>query len=247
LRRIVALAAVFLVGLGGLTACQTQAGVAAFVGDKRITEDAVRAISDDGLQQKGIAQQVDKNVAGYRQLILSRLVRRELIEGAARKLRVRASQGDLDKDVNETIKQFGGRKKVDEALAKLKLPPSELRPFLRDLLLMRKIGERLTQGVTFTDAELRKYYDEHGGAANGPFESLKPAITRILLQPQAGPKAQDYVETYLGGVRLKINPRYGRFERSKLFDLEKSSIVPPPDALVRDSSPAPEASPSPSR
>ncbi|MDP9240858.1 MAG: SurA N-terminal domain-containing protein [Actinomycetota bacterium] len=234
LRRSVALAAVCLVGLSGLTACQTQAGVAAFVGTQRITEDTVRKLSDDGLAVRSISQQVGGNVAGYRQLILSRLVRRELIDGAARKLRVSASNGDLDQNVTGTTKQFGGQKQIDEALAQLRLPPGELRPFLRELLLMQKIGEKLTEGTTFTDAELKKYYDEHGGSANGPFEPLKAEIAKILLQPQAAQKAQDYVDKYLSSVRLKVNPRYGRLDRSKLFDRQNSSIAPAPDALVRD-------------
>ncbi|MEP6698050.1 MAG: SurA N-terminal domain-containing protein [Pseudonocardiales bacterium] len=246
-RRCAAVAVLCLIGLTGLTGCRTQAGVAAFVGTTRISEDNLRGVSDQGLAQRAIKAQVGGDVAGYRQLILSRLIRRQLIEDSARKLRVSVSKGDVDQYQSRTVAQLGGRAQVTQALAQVKLPPSQLRPFLRELLLIRKIGERLTQGVTFTDAQLRKYYDEHGGASNGgTFEQLKADVINAMRGALGEQEAEAYVTTYLKGVALKVNPRFGRFDRSKLFTAnDASSVVTPPDALVRDTAAKVKPSPAP--
>jgi hypothetical protein len=237
-RRAAALALLSILGLTGLTGCQTQAGVAAFVGSQRVSEAQVRDVSDDGLKQRAIAQQVGADVSAYRQLILSRLVKHEVIAGAARTLHVSASKGDIDARVTQSIKQVGGTAQLDVALAQapLKLPPSQLRPFLRDVVLLDKMGQALTEGTTFTDAELKKFYDDHGGARNGgTFEQLKPQVIDAMRTALGQQRVQVYVTRYARGVTVKVNPRYGRFDRTKLFDPgEAPLIVPVPDDLVRD-------------
>ncbi len=236
-RRIAALAVFCLICSTGLTACQTQAGVAAFVGAKRISETRLRAVAGEGLKQKSIAQAVGGNIAGYRRLILGRLVKHEVIAAAAARLHVSASQGDIDTRVTRALKQAGGRPQLDLALAAppLRLPPTELQPFLRDLVLLQKMGLKLTAGTTFTEAQLRAFYDSHGGARNGgTFEQLRSQVVDAMRAGVAQQQTEAYVVRAAGSLKLRINPRYGRFDRSKLFDQAESSlIVSVPDDLVR--------------
>jgi hypothetical protein len=229
-----------LLGLSllGLSGCRTQAGVAAFVGPDRISEDRLSTVVDEGLAQKAIAQTVGTDIAAYRQLILGRLIKHQLIAGAARKAHVSANDGDIDTRLNAAVRQTGGRSQLNTALAQppLKLPPSELRPFLRDLVLLSKMGDQLIKGTTFTDAQAKKFYDDHGGANSGStFEQLKSQVLAAMRLDLAQQKAQGYVSDYVRGVKVQVNPRYGRFESSKLFDSnELPLIVPAPDQLVRD-------------
>ncbi len=247
LRRLAALAVPCLLLLSGLTACETQTGVAAFVGSTRITESHLRAVVDEALKQKAIAQKVGTNVAAYRQAILSRLVKHVLIASAAGKLHLSASTGDVDKRVDDLLhpanQPAGTMAQLDAAfVTAVQLPPSELRPFLRDQVLMDKIGQRLTAGAPFTDAQLQKFYDEHGGPASGQtLEQVKPQVIAALTDGVV----QVYVTSSTSHLRLKVNPRFGRFERSKIF-APTGAIVSPPDELVRDTAPSPKVTPSPS-
>jgi hypothetical protein len=237
-RRTAPVLALCLVGLTGLSGCRTQAGVAAFVGPDRISEDRLSAVVDEGLAQKAIAQTVGTDIAAYRQLILGRLIKHQLIGDAARKAHVSANAGDIDTRLNRAVQQTGGRTQLNTALAQppLKLPPSELRPFLRDLVLLSKMGEQLIKGTTFTDAQARKYYDDHGGASSGQtFEQLKSQVLDAMRADLAQQKAQGYVSDYVRSVKVQVNPRYGRFESTKLFDSNESPlIVAVPDGLVHD-------------
>lgn len=236
-RRTAALAVLCLVSLTGLTGCQTQAGVAAFVGSTRISEQQLRAVADEGLKQQAIAKAVGGNLAAYRRQILGGLVRHQVIAGVAGKLHVSASMGELDKAVGDVVKRFGGRKQAELALgSQLQLPPSQLRPLLGDSVLLGKIGDKLTQGATFTDAEARTFYDTHGGASTGgTFEQLKAQVIAGLRAQLATTRTQAYTNSYLRRVKLRINPRYGRFQAAKLFGAQGAPlIVPLRDDLVRD-------------
>ncbi len=235
-RATVALAAITLLSVAG---CQARAGSAAIVGSSRITDDQVRQVAQEGLRVKTVSTAVGSDIGGYRQLILGRLLKHLLVADAARKLGVSVSQGQLDTTLKADVQRLGGRAQLDAALAAapLKLPPSELRPFLRDSLLLNAMGDRFTTGLTFSDAEAKKFYDVNGGAQSGrSFAQLKPQVLAALRQQRGVAKAEAYVQQYLRSRHVTVNPRYGRFDQAKLFDPNEASvIVGAKDDLVRDS------------
>ena len=234
-RATAVLAALLLLPLAG---CQARAGTAAFVGPTRIADDQLHQVADEGVRVKAISTAVSGNVGAYRRLMLGRLIKRLVIAGAARKLGVSVTEGQVDQAISGDTQRAGGRKQLDAALAAapLQLPPSQLRPFLRDSILLDRIGTRFTAGLTFTDAELKKFYDDNGGAQSGQsFAQLKPRVLQALQQQRGIARAQQYVRQYLHTQKVTVNPRYGTFNAAKLFDANESPlVVGARDDLVRD-------------
>lgn len=217
------------------TGCQARAGTAALVGPGRISEDQVRGVAQEGLSLRAVRQVVGADVGGYRRLILARLLKHDLIAGAARRLGVSASEGRIDQTIAANLQQLNGRPQLLAALAgnPYRLPPSQLRPFFRDIVLVDAIAARLVARRPVTDAEARQFYAANGGPQSGQtFAQLRSQIFDALRLRLA----QQYVDQYLRSQKITVNPRYGRFDPTKLFNRNDApSIVATRDDLVRDS------------
>lgn len=232
-RRAIALVAAL--ALLSLTGCQSRAGAAALVGSGRISEDQVRAVVQQGLAVGSINQAVAADAGGYRRLILGRLLKHAVIAGAARKLRVSAPEGPIDAAINANVVQLKGRPALLAALAgsPYELPPSQLRPFFRDIILLEVIGQRLAADRPVTDAEALKFYNDNGGQSSG--QSFTQLRSQVVVAVR-GERAKAYVRQYISSQKIVVSPRYGRFDPTKLFDRgDTPSVVATRDNLVRDS------------
>ncbi len=226
LRRRSAALAVLAVLLVPLAACESRPGAAAFVGDTRIRDNRVQELTDEGLKDPAVRKGV-KDLSAYRGVVLSRLIKHELITRVAAKLGVTATDGEVAQVLASEQQRAGGAKQLVAAVAgaPLGLPPGQLEPFFRDLILLDQIGAELTKGLVFTEAELQAFYDENGGAAVGPFEQVKPRVIEAVRAARASAETQKYVKSFLGTVRVKVNPRYGTFDPSKFFDQQQAPVL----------------------
>ena len=222
-------AVVAVAGLLPLTACEPRVGVAAYVGDTRISDARVQQLVDEGLSDPDVREGV-QDVAAYRQMVLSRLIKHELITGAARRLGVRVTEGEMAQVLASEQQRAGGRDEFRAALARppLGVPPSQIRSFFRDLVLLDEIGTELSKDVTFTEAELREFYQANGGPETGQtFEQLRPRVIEVMRSRRAQQEAANYLRSYLRDVPVKVNPRYGRFDPSKLSDPRQAPVLAP--------------------
>lgn len=224
-RRAIALATLCLFGL---TACQSRAGAAAFVGDTRIGDNRVQELTAEGLEDPAVRRGV-QDVSAYRGIVLSRLIKHELITRAAGRLDVTASDGDVDQALASERSRAGGAKQLAAAAAgaPLGLPESQIESFFRDLILLDKIGTELTKDLVVSDAELKEFYDQNGGATVGPFEQLKAQVLEAVRRQRAGQETEKFVQSFLGTVRVTVNPRYGRFDPAKFFDAQQAPVLKP--------------------
>lgn len=244
-------AALAVVCLIPLSACESRAGAAAFVGDTRIGDSRVQDLTDAGLGDPAVRAGV-KSVSEYRGVVLSRLIKHELIARVAAKVGVTATDGEVAQVLSAEQQRAGGAQKLEAAIAAapLGLPKGQIEPFFRDLILLDKIGAQLTKGQVLTEAELRAFYDQNGGAAVGPYEQIRPQVLQALRRQRAARETEKYVKDFLGQVRVKVNPRYGSFDAAKFFDAQQAPVLKPsPDDFFRAQSsgtePQPAEAPSP--
>ncbi len=234
-----AVLAVAVLAVLQLTACQSRPGAAAFVGDTRIGDNRVQDLTAEGLRDPIVRSGV-KDVAAYRGVVLSRLIKHELIVRVAAKAGATVSDGDVAQVLTSERARAGGAKQLASAAAAapLGLPASQLAAFYRDLILLDKIGSALTKDLVFTDAELKDFYDRNGGADVAPFEQLKPRVLQAVRQQRAGQATEKYVNDFLGAVRVKVNPRYGTFDAAKFFDTNQAPVLKAaPDDFFRAQTP----------
>ncbi|MGB9378728.1 MAG: hypothetical protein WCB04_14575 [Mycobacteriales bacterium] len=227
-------------------ACEQHPGSAAFVGGARIADSRVQDLVDEGLRDSLVRAGV-KDVGVYRGVVLSRLIKHEVIVRAAAKSGVKVTDGEVTQILGQQQQSAGGAKQLETAVAAapLSLPKDQIEPFFRDLILLDKIGAYLTRNEVYTEAELRAFYDQRGGASVGPYDKIKDQVIAAVRRQHAGVATEGYVKDYLRTIRVTVNPRYGKFDASKFFDAQQAPVLKPaPDAFFKAESSAPPASPS---
>jgi hypothetical protein len=98
------------------------------------------------------------------QPIVDRLVLNAQIENIAKELNITVSDDDIQKSLDDAIKQSfnGSQEKYQQYIQKYGLTDEEVREFLvRPSVVQKKVQDKLTGGQKITDADVQKYYDEH--------------------------------------------------------------------------------------
>ena len=170
-RRVVVIAAVLAVG-GLVAGCGPErAGAAAIVGDARITDmqlsDQVNVVT----AALGIPTSAKAN-----QVVLDRLIRAELYTALAAKLGIDITDGEVQKFINETEVQVGGRQALIDQLLQSGVPESEVFGFARTFLQQRAIAEKLAAGRS----------QEEQGAALGAAVTLLSKELDTQVSPRFG-------------------------------------------------------------
>ena len=169
------LVAALTLGLG-LAACgddgaDLPAGVVARVGDATIPAGELeRAVAQRKAAEGDGANFPEPGTEGYEQLrqqALDLLVQQRIVDFEARKCGepCRVSKGELEERLDQVKEaNFGGS---DEDFAKYlrdsSFTLSDARKIIRSGLQQEKLFDNVTRGVRFSEADARKYYDEHPG------------------------------------------------------------------------------------
>ena len=112
------------------------------------------------------------------------LVQREEFKQEAEKLDVTVSDADVEKRLEKIKKQYfgGSEKRYAEQLKKQGLDDAQVRDDIRAQLVQEKIFKKVTNGVKVTDAQVKKYYDEHQSQYGTPEQR---DVAHILVKSKA--------------------------------------------------------------
>jgi len=188
-------AAGLLLASPALTACGSgpaHAGAAAIVGNHRITEstlqaqvNAVRAAQRGALQQGGGATQAQS--ANLSTQTLSDMVQEAVISRAVADAGVTVSDGEVQSNKDEALRQFGGSEQQLDAwlLQNRNVPPSGVDAFFRTNVQITKLTEKLGYqpgsdgGLTALVAELSKTAQRMGVRVNPRYGTWNPKQAAI--------------------------------------------------------------------
>ena len=143
-------AAAVLAGCAG-----TGVGVAARLGDDRITDDAVVEHVDRGLDAPA-ARRLDR--ADVQRAWVSQLLKARLYREGAQRLGALPAEAELAKLVDGYILRSGGQRVVEEDYAARGVDPVDLRPVIESTVLHELIGDALVRDVATPDERLRAEY-----------------------------------------------------------------------------------------
>jgi foldase protein PrsA len=189
---VLALVAVVLVGLvlPVLSACgdKLPSSAVAQVGDSVIPMSAFTEIMDQ--QKKAAAQPggmpfpspgsyqyniIAGNVVDY-------LVQVELVKQEAAKRGIKVVDADIERQLQDVYKQYGGQAKVEKMLADQGLDMAYLRDYMSKQLLMQKVYAAITAEAKPTDAQLKAYYEQNKARFAQP---ATRSSRHILVKTQA--------------------------------------------------------------
>jgi foldase protein PrsA len=129
-------------------------------------------------------QDVDgrKYIDVMKEKVLDMLVDIKVQEKEAVKSGITATEEEIEAEVKKAREYFDSEEKFNEFLTSQKMTMEYLKDTIRKDILVSKLQEKLTAGVTTTDEEVTTYY----GANQDQFISIK--VSHILIESEAEAK-----------------------------------------------------------
>ncbi|GGJ99639.1 hypothetical protein GCM10010123_32020 [Pilimelia anulata] len=205
-RRIVAVIGVAGFALAGLVGCRSDPGVAAYVGDRRISDTEVAAVADEYVASLPAANQAAVNRTDLRAQVLRLMIVGDAVDAYARANSIPVAQVPLN-----------------EFATAQKLPPQiRLTPLFAKYVAGQDALRSRVKPVAPSEEQKREAYRNttiQGRPLSEPFEAVSNNFsTETLGVPLA---LRDLVARALTDARVTVNPRYGSDFRVP-FDIQSA-------------------------
>ena len=158
-RRLSATAVVVLALAGGGDSV-VRRGAAAVIGSTRISTERLAEDVQTGLSDPAAAEQLGSDRPAYQRSVLSRLINAQVVEEAARRRGISVTRGDIDQQYTAIEQSVGGPDQLKTQAAAAGLTLDQVRDLARTRALTTALGDRLTEGVTVPEAQLRQAYQQ---------------------------------------------------------------------------------------
>jgi peptidyl-prolyl cis-trans isomerase C len=172
-RAAVALAlCLILTGCASNTSSQSNANttqlppIVATVNDRPISTKLYEMYLKNGREELGLDPKTEdgrNKIEQLREGIVSELIDRTLIMQEAERRGLNIPAEKWAQALQRTVMQFGGEQKYDAYLAEHHLTRDEYAEVIKLELYGELLREELKKGLTVTDDEVKKYYEEHKG------------------------------------------------------------------------------------
>jgi parvulin-like peptidyl-prolyl isomerase len=153
-----------------LSACGQQkvpAGAIAAVGDNVVTQAQFDQIWKQAeaqyKTQKGAPPFPSPGSTQYNQLkasIVNYLVQNEVIAAKAKGMGVSVTDAQYQARMKQIVQQVGGQKKLDQMLKEQAVTAAQLETQLKAQMLQQAVQQKLYAGITVTQAQIQKYFDD---------------------------------------------------------------------------------------
>jgi parvulin-like peptidyl-prolyl isomerase len=97
----------------------------------------------------------------YQQTVLSRLIRREILEGKADEADIEITTDQVDEQLDQLVESVGSQEEFDTELDNRNLTLTEVRGFLRDSLVEEALRAHVVEGLEPSEAELQAFYESN--------------------------------------------------------------------------------------
>lgn len=158
-----------------------------------------------------------------KEYLIKALIEREILLTSAKDLKIKVSNGDVNKLFEERQKEAGGKDAFLGMLTQSGYNVTTYKDVLREELLSKKIHEKIQSTSPVTDEELKKVYEryKYQNFEGQSFEEAKPQISEILKTENSSMLVNSYVAKALE----KANIKFVQDEYKKLYEDSKIAIA----------------------
>lgn len=111
---------------------------------------------------------------------------------------------EIDRRMRTMIQRAGGEDRLEEFLGRSVLQYKEhIRPDIREQLIAQKMQAKITEKITLTPQEIRKYY-ETIPKDSLPNYSTEVELRQIVIYPKLNREEKQYYKDKLESIRLRI-------------------------------------------
>jgi len=145
--------------VSGLTACRTSPGVAAYVGEERVTVTELENAVARRLEDPEVAAFAEGQEGSFTRRVLSTLVRAEVHSAAAERYGVQIGDDEVRRRIQDLLVGSDADAQYSQ-LAQQGIARADVFETVREQLLRQRIAEAEGEAQAPTEAELRARYDE---------------------------------------------------------------------------------------
>ena len=185
---------------------QAKEGKVATVNDVVITQaqfDMEMGRVQARLSQSGRAPG-QPEIAQIRQAVLDNLIARELLYQESKKKGFKASEEEVNKQLQALKARFPSEAEFQTALTNMNVSEAELRSQIgQDLAIGQFINDTFVAKITISEAEIKAYYDNNPQFFTKP-EQVRASHILIKVEPQADAVQKDKARKTLKMVQQKL-------------------------------------------
>lgn len=136
--------------------------------------------------------------------VLESLINRELLYQESQKSGIKISNKTIDEHVAALKEKFPKQADFDKILKQMNLTEADLRSqFKEDLAIKEFIAKKITPQVKVSDADVKKFYDNHPNYFKRP-KTVRASHILIKVGPKATPAEQAKAKKKLEGIQAQL-------------------------------------------
>jgi foldase protein PrsA len=195
----IALSAVMLVGVVGLTGCGNK-DAAAKVNGQVITVTELNTQLDQlkkQYPQMFTGNDAEGRLLDFKQRLVENLINQALIEQAAKDKNINVADADIQKQIDQLKSGFKDTAQFDAALKSAGMSVDQLKTQIKNQLVTQKLVESLAANQTVSDADIKAYYDKNKSQF---FQKPAKRASHILFKAEDKAKAAKVLKELQAGT-----------------------------------------------
>ena len=183
------------------------------------------------LAQMGMATDTMKELPEdvLKEYILQTIIDREVLLSAAKNLKIKADESAVNKIVEDSQKQAGGKANLIQALAQSGYNLATYKEFLREREIAKKVQEKIVSSSKVSDEEIKKTYERlrYSSLAGRTFEESKKEIADSLNGEMTDALVGSFIEKEKAKVKIEIvSPEFKKlYENANKVIFEKDGLT----------------------
>ena len=179
------------------------------------------------LAQMGMATDTMKELPEdvLKEYIFQTIIDREVLLSAAKNLKIKADESAVNKIVEDSQKQAGGKANLIQALAQSGYNLATYKEFLREREIAKKVQEKIVSSSKVSDEEIKKTYERlrYSSLAGRTFEESKKEIADSLNGEMTDALVGSFIEKEKAKVKIEIvSPEFKKlYENANKVIFEK--------------------------
>ena len=195
------------------------AALPAIADQKQATEGKVATVNDAVITQAQFDMEMGRvqarlsqsgrapgqpEIAQIREAVLNNLIARELLYQESKKKGFKASEEEVNKQLQALKARFPSEAEFQTALTNMNVSEAELRSQIeQDLAIGQFINDTFVDKITISEAEIKAYYDNNPQFFTKP-EQVRASHILIKVEPQADAVQKDKARKTLKMVQQKL-------------------------------------------
>jgi parvulin-like peptidyl-prolyl isomerase len=165
-----------------------------------ITARMLNLAMEERLPATGHRTLSDKRLLEIQREELEKLLVRELIVQEARRRNITADKTAVDSEMEKLRARFPSEQKFKETIGRRGMTTADLRAGVEEFILIRKVTDQeVYSKISFTDPELKKYYDENRNKFRTP-DQIRLRTILIAVDPSSRKEDWDKAREKADGV-----------------------------------------------